>query len=400
MRQVIKQILAYRIVLYTGLITGFVSGILISVPIDASGNTIATSAIRPLQSFGDLLPGVYTQKEKPVMKLSAWVPEWDYANGMRSFLDHADKFSQINPVWYHIDENGNLQSTSYVGNKAIAKYAKRDKVLLVPTIQSFDADNLHQAIGSFNRAQNHAHAIIKIVDQYKLDGIDLNYEMTYLDDKDNYYVFLETLSDALHARGKTLVIDVLSKTHDNYEEYDALSETRQVQDWSILATYADEIRIMAYDYNNSNPNGSPINPYYWLEEIAAYAITKAHPQKFVLGSPLYSYAWRNGELLGSHTYDRIQEGITKRDAKPEFDDQAKEWRVFLFGDKDTATATTSAVLGETSTIPTSTAGAQIVWYQDVESFKHRVELVKQYNFAGLALWRLGGEDTRIYDVVE
>ncbi len=150
-----------------------------------------------------------------------------------------------------------------------------------------------------------------------------------------------------------------------------------MQDWSILANYVDEIRIMVYDYANSTPGGSPINPYPWVQEVVKYAVTKADPNKFILGTPLYAYSWKNGELFKAYTYDVVKEGIEKRNATPVFDEEAKEWRVELADDD----------------------GTQVVWYQDARSVGYRLDLVKRYGLGGLVFWRLGGEDRGIYSLL-
>jgi Predicted glycosyl hydrolase len=47
---------------------------------------------------------------------------------------------------------------------------------------------------------------------------------------------------------------------------------------------------MAYDYTSASTlYPGPIGPLNWIEQVMQYALTKAEPQKFVLGVHLYSY---------------------------------------------------------------------------------------------------------------
>ncbi len=373
-------LLKIRFFLYTVIIAGL-------LVVLQSGNRgvqkqsdTAVPGQNPISQFGQMVLSAYsdlTETSNGQVRYTAWIPDWDYDAGVEGFMAHATTFSQVNPIWFHIDQKGKLNPTEHEGDPKLMKLTDQYNILLIPTIQEFEANYLHEAIKNENAIENHITDILKVVDRYHTDGIDLDYEMIYLKDKDNFYSFLKQLSTELKKRRKKLTVDVISKTSDETGAYNTLVETRQVQDWSILANYVDEIRIMVYDYANSTPGGSPINPYPWVQEVVKYAVTKADPNKFILGTPLYAYSWKNGELFKAYTYDVVKEGIEKRNATPVFDEEAKEWRVELADDD----------------------GTQVVWYQDARSVGYRLDLVKRYGLGGLVFWRLGGEDRGIYSLL-
>jgi len=41
-----------------------------------------------------------------------------------------------------------------------------------------------------------------------------------------------------------------------------------------------------------------------------------------------------------------------------------------------------------------------VWFENVESFEPKYNLAKEFGVAGINIWKFGGEDERIYDVIE
>jgi spore germination protein YaaH len=41
-----------------------------------------------------------------------------------------------------------------------------------------------------------------------------------------------------------------------------------------------------------------------------------------------------------------------------------------------------------------------VWFESKSSLEHKLDIVKEYNIGGIALWRLGLEDAGVWDVIE
>jgi spore germination protein YaaH len=44
-------------------------------------------------------------------------------------------------------------------------------------------------------------------------------------------------------------------------------------------------------------------------------------------------------------------------------------------------------------------GNNIAYYMDAESAKYRVDLAREYGIAGVAYWRMGGEDLNAYNLI-
>lgn len=41
-----------------------------------------------------------------------------------------------------------------------------------------------------------------------------------------------------------------------------------------------------------------------------------------------------------------------------------------------------------------------VWYEDSRSLKYKVDLVNDYDIAGIAIWKLGDEDPDFWQVIK
>jgi spore germination protein YaaH len=222
----------------------------------------------------------------------------------------------------------------------------------------------------------HKQEILDIIDQNDFDGIDLDYESIELKNKDIFLQFIKELSEELDKKDKVLSVTVLSQWGDNIT-YPSLIETRQVQDWSIIGKYADEVRIMTYDFTSPNDaEPGPIAPIIWMEEVLKYALTKIPKEKIWLGIHLYSYEWvmdQSNERIktNSYTYDFVSsEVLTDPTIVNSFDNLTDEG---------------------IAQYPCSEEYKCILYYQDPEGVKAREELANKYQIAGVAYWRLGGE---------
>lgn len=115
--------------------------------------------------------------------------------------------------------------------------------------------------------------IVNFINQYNLDGVDIDWE--YPDagsEADNYKILMQQLSSELHNRGKLLTAAVTS--NDFPGSVDA----------SVIGS-VDFLNIMAYDmgYPHSTYEGAKTALNYWIN-------TEGLPkEKAVLGVPFYSH---------------------------------------------------------------------------------------------------------------
>lgn len=114
--------------------------------------------------------------------------------------------------------------------------------------------------------------MVNVVNQYNLDGIDMDWE--YPDpgqSGNNYTALMQQLSQALHSRGKILTAAVVSGG----------TTANGVQ--PAVFGYVDFLNIMAYD------GGSPHANYDWSIQSANFWKSRGLPaSKTVLGVPFYS----------------------------------------------------------------------------------------------------------------
>jgi GH18 family chitinase len=124
---------------------------------------------------------------------------------------------------------------------------------------------------------------LALVDQYDLDGLDIDWEFPSAQAADRFAALIHVLAEDLHSAGKLLTIAV-SATHfhgDNVEN-------------SVIAD-VDFIDIMAYDDGVGGPPGRPHSSYAFSEKALNYWLVSRNvpASKAVLGVPFYGRSLRN-----------------------------------------------------------------------------------------------------------
>jgi spore germination protein YaaH len=194
--------------------------------------------------------------------------------------------------------------------------------------------------------------------------------------REEYTIFITELADALHSHGKLLTVAVHAKTCD----YCGLGG---FQDWVAVGKVVDRLRIMTYDYHWRGGGAGPVAPVYWVQEVGEYARTVVDPAKVVIGVPFYGYNWpaNGGDAVGQ-TWDMINDII-----------QTYRLEVNL------KESDTRGLVQENWISYNGSEGRRVVWFSTSSGLDAKLKLVQELDLAGIAIWRLGGEDPRSWEVI-
>ncbi len=357
---------------------------------------------QPDQSYYDSESLIHTESEQN-LTIGGWIPAWASQSGFSAFEKNIQLFDNISPVWYEVLPDGNLKETKPINSNEIIKLARQNKVKVVPSIVMVDHEIFTQILQNETNLDRHINTIVQTVIDNQYDGIDLDYESTKLSDKEKYFEFLERLSSKLKSEEKILAVSVLAKWGDDVR-YSYLPQTRQVQDWSRIAQYADEIRIMTYDYTPASAfYPGPIAPLDWIQEVVDYALTKADAEKFVLGIHLYSYErWvevPNQLLDQDFDYPSLQ-------FKPNFRENSQSQvpaRSYTFDIVEQLLQQNQGQMEEYQgekifryrkvNPVTGILENRVLVYIDSQGVSDRLELAKEKGLKGIVFWQLGGSDS-------
>lgn len=352
--------------------------------------TLPSSAEQELEQINAI-----TQKPKAVSEITVtgWIPNWDFEDGFLALKEQQSSFESISPVWFNLNKDGTLEILSYADNEAFSEYVATKNIELIPTIACFNAEIVHEMLSSPEKRTTHINTIVDTVVNGKYDGIDLDYESVYLEDKELFFSFLETLSTQLKEKRKKLVFTSVAKWGDISVIYTFLPQTRATFDYKRLSTIADEFRIMTYDYTSrTNKEYGPVAPISWVEDVIKYAIYSGVPrEKLVIGIPTYAFDWSERPQMKTVEYYPVLNTVSNEDLPTALAYYNKSLTEIM--EAYSVTITFNDTWGEAiGTYTNESEENRIVVFPTQQSFDLRKKLVANYGLKGVTYWRIGDED--------
>lgn len=308
------------------------------------------------------------------------IPYWDQDAALDVFRAHPGTFDIISLFWYTLDEEGNIvKYEAAEEDLSIIEFAHQHNVKVLGLIANlpeegeWDSQRVDRVIAEPEARAAHIDAIMRLVREKGFDGINIDYEFLNNAQTTDFSTFVFELAETLHAENKILAVAAHAQL--------ARLEKRG-QNLRALAA-ADIVALMAYDEHWETSEPGPIASVPWVREVLEYTRRKGVPMERVyLGVPLYGYDWaEEGDAWGAATgleYEDVQRLLARTEAEVSFNTDSVSPHVSYEED------------GE----------FHHVWFEDVDSFSAKYELAKEFGLGGIALWRLGREDKRIYDVIE
>ncbi|MEA3337870.1 MAG: glycosyl hydrolase family 18 protein [Chloroflexota bacterium] len=303
-------------------------------------------------------------------EVTIWAPYVSVLE-QRTLSENSDVIGEVNFFWYELTGDGEIVGS--IQSSQGLKTAREAGLRIVPSIvnRGFNRDSVAAIIHDEARRAAHIAEIVALVMENDFDGIDIDYESLYAEDRDAFSLFVEELAAAVHAREKLLSIAVHPKTDEQGSWGGPLA-----QDWQRLGAAVDEFKIMTYDYHHGASEAGSIAPLTWVDAVLTYASTQVPPQKTYAGIPLYGYNW-TGSHGKSIDWQRAMRTAGTYDANIQRDDSGEAW--FTYGPDDRHTVH----VGDAKGVETRLAFI----------------LAQHPDLAGIAIWRLGGEDPAIWPVI-
>jgi spore germination protein YaaH len=339
---------------------------------------------------------------KPDIALDVWAPYWALDVAVPEFGERSPAMREVSPFWFNAigaDQIVADPNAAAVLTEDFMDQARRSSATLVPSIiDAMPAGGMAAVLADPVTRRQHVETVVAFAADGDFDGIDLDYEQfafadgrgTWAETRPNWVAFVEELAAELHADGRTLTVSIPPV-------YDAGRTSESgfwVYDYGAIVEHVDRIRIMAYDYSVAEPG--PIAPLYWVETAITGALeATGSPDKLVLGLPAYGRNWPVF-VAGVCPVDGVQgrtsvsarsvdELIERRGATPIRMDVTGEW-LFEY-DLEVTDGTTSCVQ------------TRRVHYVDGDGIRQRMDLAREYQLDGVALWAFGFDDADVWDAI-
>ena len=305
---------------------------------------------------------------------------WEYAANYtpdRSSESKKSGLDILSPTWFYVkNTNGeilDLADTSYLS------WAKRVGYKVWPTIKN---DNLSisetsELITNVYKRKAFIDNILMLCKKYNLEGINLDFENMYEKDKNEFSAFVRELSITMKQN------DIITSVDVNVP--DGSSTWSLCYDSKAISDAVDYIIVMTYDqYGQNSKKAGPVASLSWVEGNVI-KMTKRDgidSTKLVIGIPFYSRSWSTDS-----------NGVVKSSTAV-YMSKAKELMA-----KNPNSITWSESEGQNIISYSTKSGNTIIYVEDANSIAKKLELIKTYNLAGCAAWRLGFETDDIWGII-
>ncbi len=289
--------------------------------------------------------------------------------------------SLVSPQWFTAGRTGQLDSAV---DASVVEWAKKRKIRLMPLLinEKFQPEVAHAVLGDERIQSALLREILDAAVAGHFYGIQLDFENIPSGDREAYSRFVETFTKAFHRRHKKLSVAVPAPLGPPPTPATSVgpafvswttNEHSLAFDYRELGQVADSVTLMTYDEYDSPDLPGPIAGFPWVEACLQKTLKFVSSKKLFLGIPLYYRRW-SGKTVSEGPYDEAVGLAAQWGAKIETDAEQKE-KIVKFAD------------GQNS---------HVVWLNDSDSVRERVEWAVRQGLAGFSAWRLGQEDRAVW----
>lgn len=300
---------------------------------------------------------------------------WDYyseyAKAPNRSEENIEGVNVLSPSFFYLEKgsDGKVSENVKQEGKDYIEWAHNNGFKVWPIVSNNSYLTTTEGIlNDYTKRRKLEDEIIRVTEEYNIDGINLDFENMNQEDKDMYSRFVIELAPRLKDLGKTLTVDVTAP--DGSETWSLC------YDRDVLANVSDYIVFMAYDqYGTGGNKEGTTAGYNWVENnvnkfIGQEAVAK---EKIILGIPLYTRLWKEdgGKITSKVVNIKDVESTLPSDIQKKWDEELKQNYVEY----------------------TDGSATYKMWIEDEKSITEKIGLAKKYDLAGIAFW----EKDREYD---
>ncbi|MEP6602891.1 MAG: glycosyltransferase [Spartobacteria bacterium] len=298
-----------------------------------------------------------------------------YTNGdpysYSSLEQHASQITHVCPEWMAvINGMGDLQIDA---DNRIPKLAANKGIKLMPLLTNLVGDTWQPeaienlAHGPKDRQDNFINKVLTVLRGAKAAGVVVDWEQVDPAYKKDITSFVDRFTDALHYDDKELWLCVQPGQELDYIEFDNLSDN------------VDRFVALLFDETSDIDPPGPLGSRPWFEGWLHVLLEGADSKQWIIALGSYGYDWTAGA--------KKAELISFPEAMSRGSSAEIESASVMAPDYNP-----SFYYEDAGTVHT-------VWFLDVVTFLNELREVREQKAGGFALYRLGSEDTAIWDAL-
>ena len=267
----------------------------------------------------------------------------------------------ISPTWFALSDNeGSIASIASAGYVETC-HSKGIKVWGLVSNLTYPEVSTSAVLSDPSKRAYMIEQIIALASQYKLDGINLDFESISSEDGAAYVQFIREF--CLKAHERDLVVSV-----DNYVPKEYTSHYNR----SEQGVFADYVIIMGYDeHTSASDEPGSVASIDFVTEGIEKTLEEVPKEKVINGLPFYTRFWTvdgNDMILDMQTLPMSKgaETVAAAGAVAEWDDKT----------------------GQNYAQWTDGQNINKIWLEDVQSLSAKLDVMKAHDIAGAAVWQL------------
>lgn len=290
---------------------------------------------------------------------------------LQSVTATTEGLNVISPTWFKVcDNEGGFTSFASTGYVNRAHEMGLEVWALIENIEYKDSIDMYAILSSTSTRAKLIDELVSTVQEYNIDGINLDFEQISMDCGEHYIEFIRELSIPCRENGIVLSIDdpVPTAYTDHYNR----------REQGIVADY---VIIMGYDehYAGSEEAGS-VASINFVEGGIEKTVEQVPANKVINAIPFYTRIWETtGDSISSQAVgmDMAEEYVRAHSIDVEWDEvTCQNYGEYKSGDT-----------------------LYQVWLEDEKSIQVKLNIMEKYKIAGVAAWRLGFEKPMIWNEI-
>lgn len=303
---------------------------------------------------------------------------WDYVN-----IDSPDRSSQpkidgvniFSPTWIDLlDKEGNIQNKVDKNYLNWARSVGYDIWVMFSNNSKIDSTN--NILNDSKLREKVIENVLQVCLNNKFEGINVDFEYMYKEDKDMYSQFIRELSVAFHKHNMFVSVDVT--VPDGTEKWSLCFDRK------ALGEAVDYVVLMAYDQTpGSSQKPGSVSAKNWVELNVAKLLTEVEKDKLVLGMPLYTRSWKtiNGQTESST--------VSMKDVKLYINNYLSSNYTKVWLEEE----------GQYYIEDTRGNVTRRMWVEDLKSIEEKLKIYRENDLAGVATWEKDSEDYNIWRLI-
>jgi spore germination protein YaaH len=288
---------------------------------------------------------------------------------LENLINKTKEVNVVSPTWFSInDESGNINS---LASESYVEKAGRLGLEVWALVDDFKKDVDKKKLFSRTSSRDTlSNALIEAALQYKLNGINIDFEKISSDTGKDYIQFIRELS--VKCRNSGIVLSVDNYVPAEYNKYYDREEQGKIVDYVI---------VMAYDEHYAGSDAGPISSIGYVKDAVKNILTMVPKEKTIIAIPFYTRLWQEAKdgKVSSETLSMTpaKQWIEGNNIDAEWDDSLGCYYAEL-KKKDITYR---------------------LWQEESKSIEEKMKVIYDADVAGCAAWKLGLEEESIWDVI-